>query len=504
MRRCATLLVGLAIGATACSGVTADTATPAAPTTTSPSNTTSTSRAPSSTVGPSAGLDRPPNPPAQTLGIGDDYFPQLGNPGYDVQHYTLDLVFEPETNQLGAVTTIAATATTGLDTINLDFASLTVSAVSVDGSPAGFTAADEELTIAPAAPIAAGEDFVVDVEYSGSPQATRSGAMPFGIGWQTAGSQNYVVAEPDAAHTWFPANDHPLDKATYTFRINVPDGLIAAANGTLVDRLTDLGRTTWVWELESPMAPYLATVVIGDFEIVEDSAAAAVAGVPIRHVLPAGTTLEDWPGLERQGEMIAVLADLFGPYPFENYGIALVDGFGAALENQTLSVFDRNIATSFFFEAVLIHELAHQWFGDSVSLGRWSDIWLNEGFASYAEWLWIEREDGRDVMEQEIAAERDEYDGAGLTAPGVPPAFDLFNASVYRVGAMTLHALRLTVGDAAFFEIVQTYAATYADRSVTTEDFITVAESVAGIELDDLFEAWLIDAKVPEFPQARG
>jgi aminopeptidase N len=503
MRRCAALLIGLAVAVTACSGTGEKRATTIPATTTTDATSTSGLSVPPSTLDPSSGLT-PQNPPGRLLGIGDDYFPQLGNPGYDVEHYTLDMVFEPDTTWLGAVATIAATATTDLATINLDFADLTVSAVFVDGVAAGFTAADEELTIAPAAPLVTGEEFVVDVEYSGNPRSAQSAAMPFGIGWQTAAGQNYVVAEPDAAHTWFPSNDHPLDKATYTFRINVPDDIVAAANGTLVDRLTDLGRATWVWELDSPMASYLATVVIGDFDIVEDAAAGAVAGVPIRHVLPAGTTVEDWPGLERQGEMIALLAELFGPYPFANYGIALVDGFGAALENQTLSLFDRNVAASFYFEDVLIHELAHQWFGNSVSLGRWADIWLNEGFASYAEWLWIEREDGRESMERDIATERDEYATAGLNAPGVPPSFDLFNGSVYRVGAMTLHALRLTVGDDAFFEILRTYTATFADGSVTTADFIAVAESVARVDLDGLFEAWLIEPGVPEFPQAQG
>ncbi len=500
MRRYAMLLAALALSATACSGVTGDTTTTSASTTTPVDTTASTSRVPSSTTGPSAGLTRPPDPPARTVGIGDEYFPQLGNPGYDVEHYTLDLVFDPEAARLGAVATIEATALADLDTVNLDFTDLTVSAVFVDGAAAGFTAADEELTIAPAAPLIAGEGFVIDVEYSGTPQSTESAAIPFGIGWQTVGNQHYVAAEPDAAHSWFPANDHPLDKATYTFRINVPEGVVAAANGTLVDRLTDLGRVIWVWELDSPMASYLATVVIGDFEIVEDPAAAEAAGVPIRHVLPVGTTVADWPGLERQGEMLAFLAELFGPYPFDNYGIAIVDGLGAALENQTLSLFDSNLARSAYFEDVLIHELAHQWFGNSVSLGQWSDIWLNEGFASYAEWLWIENERGRDQMEQLIATERDSYDGAGLTAPGVPPAFDLFNRSVYRVGAMTLHALRLTVGDQAFFEILRTYAMTFTDQSATTPDFIAVAESIAGVALDDLFEAWLIEPKVPEFP----
>jgi len=502
MRRYSTLLAGLALAATSCSGVAGDPATTLASTTIPAGTPAPTSLHPSSTVGPTAGLVQPSNPPPQTLGIGDAYFPQLGNPGYDVEHYTLDLVFEPESARLGAVVTIEATATTDLDTINLDFSNLAVSAVFVDGAPAGFTATNEELTIAPAAPLVAGVGFAIDVEYSGIPQSIDSAAIPFGVGWHSADGQHYVAAEPDAAHSWFPANDHPLDKATYTFRINVPEGVMAAANGTLVDRLTDPGRVIWVWELDSLMASYLATVVIGDFAIIEDATAGATAGVPIRHVLPAGTTVEDWPGLERQGEMVAFFAELFGPYPFENYGIAIVDGLGAALENQTLSLFDTNVARSAYFEDVLVHELAHQWFGNSVSLAMWSDIWLNEGFASYAEWLWIERQQGRDFMEREIAAERDRYDGAGLTPPGVPPSFDLFNASVYRIGAMTLHALRLTVGDETFFEILRTYAADFADQSATTQEFIALAESVAGVGLDDLFEAWLIDPQVPSFPRS--
>jgi len=468
-----------------------------APTTSPPTTQTQTAAGSSQE---SRGFTGPPT----ALGIGDDYFPTLGNPGYDVDHYVLELVFDPETTTLNGIATIEAAATTDLDTVNLDFAALTVRSVVVDGTAADFRQVEEDLAIIPQRRISAGEAFVIEVEYGGNPSQARSAAVPFGIGWKTVGDANYIVAEPDAAHTWFPANDHPLDKATYTFRITVPEDVVAAANGNLVDQITDVGTTTWVWEVTSPMASYLATMVIGDFDIVADPIASAAAGVPIRHVLPAGTTVADWPGLERQGEMIAFLAESFGPYPFDTYGIAIVDGFGAALENQTLSLFDSNLSASAFFEDVLIHEVAHQWFGDSVSLGGWADIWLNEGFASYAEWLWIEREAGRDVLEREIAAERDLFEGAGFNGPGEPPSFDLFNGSVYRVGAMTLHALRLTVGDAAFFEILRAYSSKFADKSVTTADFIAVAESISGRDLTDLFESWLYENKVPEFPAATG
>lgn len=461
--------------------------TSAAPSTTAPEGTTGAGR-----------LGFVGDPTA--VGIGDDYFPTLGNPGYDVDHYTLDLVFDPVSVRLDGIATLTVTASDRLETFNLDFSGLTIDDVTVDDGAAAFEIVEEDVVITPPSPIAPGEEFTVEIEYGGRPQPASSAAVPFGVGWTTFDAQHYVVAEPDAAHTWFPSNDHPIDKATYTFRITVPSDVIAAANGVLTDQLTDLGSTTWVWEMAQPMASYLATVVIGNFAIVEDAAASAVAGIPIRHVLPTGTTIADWPGLERQGEMLAHLASLFGPYPFDTYGIAIVEGFGAALENQTLALFDRNVATSAFFEDVLVHEIAHQWFGNSVSPGRWQDIWLNEGFASYAEWLWIERERGRDEVEAGIAAERDQFADSGFPPVGSPPVFTLFNAAVYRVGAMTLHALRLTVGDDTFFEILRTYASDFAGASAVTADFVAVAEAVSGMQLQPLLDSWLADRELPQLP----
>ena len=296
-------------------------------------------------------------------------------------------------------------------------------------------------------------------------------------------------------------NDHPLDKATFTLDLTVPAGLTAAANGTLIStEAVDDDMVTWRWQMDDPMATYLATIVIGEFDIVTDDQASLEAGLPIRHVLPRGTTIADWPGLERQGEMVAFFAELFGPYPFDNYGIAIVDGFSNALENQTLSIFGRRFTDPEFFERVLVHEVAHQWFGNSVSTALWRDIWLNEGFASYAEWLWLEAERDRDFLERNIENERAFFAESGARPPGDPPATDLFNRSVYRVGAMTLHALRLTVGDDAFFEILQTYHRQFAGGTATTDDFVAVAEQISGMDLGGLFDAWLFEEAIPEFP----
>ena len=456
-------------------------------------------RVPSTTSASQRGF----TPPLE-VGIGDPFYPGLGNPGYDVEHYALDLRFDPGDGFLDATATIRAVATADLASFNLDFDRLFVTGVTVDGAPANFTYGGEELTVRPAGPaILSGEQFLVEVTYEGTPGPEESDAVPAAIGWFTSddGSETFVVAEPDLAHTWFPSNDHPLDKATFTFNLTVPDELVAAANGTLVDTgPAEDGFTRWTWEMDDPMATYLATVVIGEFDIVADEAASEAAGVPIRHVLPRGTTVESWPGLERQGEMLAFMEDLFGPYPFDNYGIAIVDGFQNALENQTLSVFGRRFAESQIFDIVLVHELAHQWFGNSVSPGQWQDIWLNEGFASYAEWLWLERERGRQFVEDRIELERSDIARLGLRAPGDPLADRLFDPSVYRIGAMTLHALRLTVGDDAFFGILRTYHDRFAGGTAITLDFVAVAEEISAMDLGGLFDAWLYDPEIPEFP----
>jgi aminopeptidase N len=494
MPRWLAVALGSMLVAAACSA-TAEVTTTAIPTTSSTSTTTSTTMPPTTS---------PPTTAAATTGvravadgIGDPYYPALGNTGYDVDHYLLDLVFDPATTTLTGVVTVSATATTTLTTFNLDFIGFEISELTVDERPADFARSAEELSVVPSAPIGAGEAFSIRITYSGTPEALTSPVLPFGRGWNTSTTgQHYVVAEPDGARSWFPANDHPLDKATFTFRVTVPDPLIAAANGRLADRQTDLGQATWVWEMEEPMATYLATVVIGAFEIVDDGAGTASSGVEIRNVLPADLVAEPPPDLASQGEMIAFFEELFGPFPFDTYGIAVVDEFPAALENQTLSIFGRELVN----ERILVHELAHQWFGNSVSPARWQDIWLNEGFASYAEWLWIEREQGPAVVAVGITQERDFFAEAGLPPPGTPPPDNLFNGAVYRVGAMTLHALRLEIGDEAFFTTLQEYASRFGDGTATTGDFVALAEEVSGVQLDDLFDAWLYGDVVPDFP----
>lgn len=481
MKRPLALAVAIALTAAGCGG------SASSPTTTATTTTTSTTT--STTVTSST---EPVTPTAGAADAGDTLYRGVGNGGYDVRHYDLDLVIEPADDTIEGIVTITAVATQDLSRFNLDLIGFDVERVSVDGAEASFERSDAELIVTPARPISSGSEMSVEVKYGGTHAPHRSEAIPEPLGWlQGRDGTEYVISEPDGTRAWFPVNDHPSDKAAYTFRLTVPDDVIAVANGTNTDVVTDLGYATWVWEMPEPMAPYLATVVVGDYSIVSDDS----GPVPIRNAFPAGYTPPR--DVELTNEMMQVFIDLFGPYPFDEYGIAVVRGFSFALENQTLSLFGPDLV----FEDVIAHELAHQWFGNAVTPADWSDIWLNEGFATYAEFLWAESRMGRDAVEAQLRDIRDFIDDdPTLTPPGSPLREDLFNGGVYIRGAMVLHALRLEVGDDAFFSTLRTWFDRYRGSSASTADFIAVAEEVAGTDLDPLFDAWLYEVSLPEFP----
>ncbi len=475
MRRLAGIVAVLLVGAS-CAGGNGD-STP---------DSTTTSVAPTPTV---------PFTPGAT-GVGDAYYPGLGNGGYDVQHYDLDLVYDAD-GSVVADTTITAVATQNLSGFNLDFVGWEIDELTVDGNAAQHRRDGDELVIEYEIP--SGEQFTIEISYSGVPEPMQSAALPLNIGWLSGPQgEQFVVAEPDAAHSWFPANDHPTDKATYSFTITVPDGFTGAANGELTEVVEGETTTTYHWSMDAPMAPYLATVVIGDgWEIVEDPVSTEEAGLPIRNVLPPDLVGATPAALEQTGEMINVLEDAFGPYPFDRYGIAVVNGFQHALENQTLSVFGRAMVDAPFFEYVHVHELAHQWFGDSVSVAQWSDIWLNEGFATFSELLWVEHRFGTGAYREEVANRTQAARVAGYGPPATPPPNDLFNGSVYQRGALVLVALRDEIGDDAFFETLRAYAERHADGNATTEDFIAIAEETSGRDLTELFDTWLYGQELP-------
>ncbi len=447
-----------------------------------------TSTAPVRTTTPTTGPA-----PTDPAGAGDTYFPTLGNGGYDVGRYDVTIRADPPATDIAVRVDIAATATAALASFHLDLAGLTVESVAVDGAPASYRRDDAELIVTPVRPIAAGERFVTTVRYSGSPTPLRDPGQ-ITVGWQRAGTTTFVVSEPNGAHSWLASNDHPSDKATFGFRIDVPEGITAAANGTLVSSSTDGGRTTWVWESTEPMATYLATVAIGDLTIVDGG---DHHGVRVRHVFPTALASQLTSAFARTPDLIDVLDDLFGPFPFADYGALVIDArLGYALETQTLSLFDRAIALSSSSEVFQVHELAHQWFGDSVTPSAWRDIWLNEGFATYAEHLYRERtEPGYDTNAQMRRL-------ASRTYPpiGDPGRTELFSRAVYDRGALVLHALRRTVGDDTFFTIVRAWATERRHGTASTDDFVALASRVAGHGAGVLVHTWLEAEHLPPLP----
>jgi aminopeptidase N len=431
--------------------------------------------------------------------IGDPYAPGLGNAGYQVEHYTLDLDYDVESARLDGEVTIDAVADQALNEFTLDLDGLDVVDVAVDGEQADFQLDDPKLRIEPAEAIAAEDEFEIVVAYGGEPGLRQSPIAPFEVGWFSYSEGSFVAAEPDGAQAWYPVNDHPLDKATYTFQVTVPgDDLEVAANGALqsVDNSGD-GRT-FVYEMAQPMASYLATVVVGDLEEqTEDD----VGDVVIRNFYPPDQvdTAADY--FASMPEMLRYFRQQFGPYPFDEYGAVVVDtAIGFALETQTLSLFGTDIVGN-SSDVIAAHELAHQWFGNSVSPATWKDTWLNEGFATYAEWLWLDFSD-QETLSESVADALDQFgEGRAWDAPGEPPEDRLFNLAVYQGGALTLEALRRTVGTETFFEILRTYLDRYEYATATTQDFVDIAVDVSGDEsVTELLDAWLYGNVVPDLP----
>lgn len=493
-------------------------------------------------------------------GIGDPYYPSLGNGGYDALHYTLDIDVDMDTNTLDAIVTVEAKATQALSQFNLDFLGFEITQLLVNDVEAEFTRSGRELTIIPPEALGEGETFMVNIAYIGEPGQAQV-ANQFSRGWQQHQNGVIVASQPDGAAAWFPNNDHPLDKATYTFIITVDEPWVVAANGILQETIAEPdGQVTYVWEASDEMASYLASVNIGDFVEQTD---VSETGIPIRNYFPTSLAAEMQSEFATQDEMIDFFSEIFGAYPFEVYGSVVTDAdFGFALEVQTLSLYSRQ----FVNERVIAHELAHQWFGNSLSVAGWNDIWLNEGFATYSEYLWIEETQGAAVLDQVVRGTylqnmsiqavasiftdelpgiraievfvqlSDDYDDVesaladlgleedinDLTSrevlqeigvqdsflnfvttepPALPPVTALFNQNIYQWGALTLHALRERVGDDVFFEIVRTYYDRFAFGNATTDDFIRIAEEVSGDDLTAFFDGWLFTEGIPAIPE---
>jgi aminopeptidase N len=454
-------------------------------------DSTTSSTAATTTLPPTT--TRTINPVAGAAGVGDVVFPGLGNGGYDVASYTITIDARPDDPAIRATTRVDAVAISDLGSFHLDLHGFALRSVRVDDDAANFARDGDEVIVTPSKPIVERAKFFVDIAYDGIPEPLSDPDIGR-VGWVDVGPTSYVVGEPHGAHAWFPGNDHPSDKATFEIRVTVPAGVTAVANGVLREKRDTADSTTWIWDQREPMATYLAMVAIGDFTI---QTGEGPHGLPLRHVFATRLAPAAANATARTAEMIEVLESIFGPYPFATYGALVVDdGFGFALETQTLSLFPRSIAVrSTASERIQVHELAHQWFGDSLTPSRWQDIWLNEGFATYAESLWLERTQGFNI------------DGAMQTFANKwygpiahPTADNLFADAEYERGALVLHALRRKVGDEVFFAILRDYATTFRHSSVDTAAFVALVNRHAGQPLDDFIDQYLNAPVAPALP----
>ena len=426
----------------------------------------------------------------------DPYLPTTGNFGYRVSRYELDREYKVAINRLAGAATLTAATLAELKSFTLDLsAALTVSKVTVNGKrPSQFRTSAGKLHITLADRLPAGASMTIAVRYGGTPRPIRT--LWGEVGFEELTEGVLVAGQPNGASSWFPCEDRPSAKASFRVQISTESPYFAVANGKLLARRARAGMTTWSYEQAEPTSTYLITLQIGMYGRHRMSK----NGVEIFAVLPDRLRRDFEHDFGRQAQMMKLFVKLFGPYPLATgYTVVVTDdALEIPLEAQGISIFGANHCDGQRrSERLIAHELAHQWFGNSVTVQRWRHIWLHEGFACYAEWLWSEHCGERSADElarhyyQRLAGSPQNL---VLADPGPR---DMFDDRVYKRGALTLHALRKEIGDTNFFALLKEWTARYRHSSVVTDDFTGLAAQYSDTSLRALWAAWLYSPKVP-------
>ena len=427
----------------------------------------------------------------------DPYLPTAGNFGYRVSRYELELEYKVAINRLGGTATVTAVTLAELQTFSLDLSSaLSVAKVTVNGKrPKHFRTDRDKLHITLADRLPAGAAMTVAVRYSGTPRPKRT---PWGeVGFEELTEGALVAGQPNGASSWFPCDDHPSAKASFRVQIATESAYLTLANGKLLSRRARAGMTTWTYEQSEPTSTYLITLQVGPYT----RRRMAKNGVEIFSVLPDRLRREFDHDFGRQPQMMKLFVKLFGPYPLaDGYTVVVTDDdLEIPLEAQGISIFGANHCDGRRgSERLVAHELAHQWFGNSVTAQRWRHIWLHEGFACYAEWLWSDHCGERSADDWARHYHRRLVDSPQDLVLADPGPQDMFDDRVYKRGALALHALRRRIGDDSFFALLREWTSRYRHASVVTDDFIALAAQYTEDSLRPLWAAWLYSAEVPE------
>lgn len=438
---------------------------------------------------PEADLDLALSEPVE-----DSHYPEVGDPGVDALHYDLTLDWDPDSATLTGQEVLTFRATQTADEVRLDLGEpLEVGEVTLDGEPVEADHEGKDLVVR--APVEADERYELAVSYAGTPEPVESPTTRDDvstIGWTTTDDgETWTMQEPYGAFTWYAVNDHPSDKALYDFTITVPAPWTGVANGELVSRTATDGLTETRWHLAEPAASYLVTVATGDLLLTEDESA---SGVPISYWTPSDRP-ELVDALREAPDALAWLEERLGPYPFDTAGFVVVDS-GSGMETQTMiTLGDTDYTTS---PDVIVHELAHQWYGDQVTPNDWRDLWMNEGMAMYLQGAWSADDRGTtvDAVMDEWAAREATYRAeAGPPADFDPQAFG--ESNVYYSPALMWHELRGRLGDDAFWEMVRAWPAARDNANAGRDDYLAWVEEQTGEELTSFFDAWLLGETTP-------